>query len=592
MVIFVDMKNRTNKYLILSIGFLVFPFLLMSQNLIEINGKILNLYSKEPISYVNVFNLSTQRGTITNKDGFFRIYLSSIDDSVHISIIGYKDQFLQIKKDCKYYLILLEEQVYKINEFTYKPPDNSALYQLVDQCTKTIHYNEANSKAYFELKTFIQEQQVELLESYYNLNLNGPIINEMNFKTGRVAIQPYSNRFFVSLESSKAILTYNPYQKNELFPNNPLHFKDRKLKNYFYLHLSNNYFDQNGDSIVVIEYYPNKDKKYNYYGKIWINTNKKYVMKISLNCDSTDLSPFEPIFDSDFIKNISLNIVNTYTWNNGSCYFKHVDFNYNIDYLSRMGTSNQVQYKIKTQAVLYAYENENLFQIPEFSTSLKSKTDYHKINAFVYNDIFWKKNEEYIVHDSLNSNEKYFEHPNSITNLTLFDKNEQIKTGFFQNKYIKWSIERLKYKDFLNDTSKIHNTLNYYGEMNKISVYLFLDYIQYKDTLQITTSTIIDSYETFCYLPKDSIANCILNIYFDISEIERLKLVREIENMQKDREKMDLIFQKYQFNLLQKQEEFLKAVDKGNNKNELIKYNQYVKNELGIDNIEFFQLWK
>ena len=118
----------------ISFGIILFFFgmsvSILGQNQIEIEGKILDKETKEPIPFANIYNKNLGKGTIINSDGYFRILINEATDTVTISFIGYKEQTIKIKADKKNYLIYLDENILFLNEVTVKPKDNSYLFEL------------------------------------------------------------------------------------------------------------------------------------------------------------------------------------------------------------------------------------------------------------------------------------------------------------------------------------------------------------------------------------------------------------------------------------------------------------------------------
>ena len=66
-----------------------------SQNSTEayIDGQVLDKGTGKPIPYANISNTSLKEGTISNDDGFFKLRIKSVHDSV----IGKEDQSIRQK---------------------------------------------------------------------------------------------------------------------------------------------------------------------------------------------------------------------------------------------------------------------------------------------------------------------------------------------------------------------------------------------------------------------------------------------------------------------------------------------------------------
>src|SRR5688572_1950764 len=380
--------------------FFIFLFFLslhksmVGQNNVEIEGKIFDKETKEPIPFANIYNKSSKNGTISNTDGYFRILIHERSDSIFISYIGYRKQALKLIAGKNNYFIYLEENNYLLNEITVTPNDNSYLFELLKESKKSISSIERKSKAYYELKSFVNDSQIELVEGYYNIDVEGYSLKNLHLKTGRIALRTNRNRYFVSLESSRALLMLDLFGRNEYFPVNPMGLSESKLRKNYYLNLESKYLEETNDSIYIIDYKPKDTTGLFFNGKIWINKTRNHLIKITLNCDNTLKHPFLPLPFSK-ISNVSFSITQTFNTSNGQVVFNHTDFVYKIDYISRIGTTEEQKYTVLTKAVLYAYDYENAFNLPFFNFKDYNVGDYRKINAMPYNDFFWTYNDEY-----------------------------------------------------------------------------------------------------------------------------------------------------------------------------------------------------
>ncbi|MBK9727505.1 MAG: carboxypeptidase-like regulatory domain-containing protein [Saprospiraceae bacterium] len=565
---------------------------MLGQNHIEIEGKILDKETKEPIPFANIYNKSSKKGTISNADGYFRILINEVTDTITISFIGYKEQIIKIKADKKNYLIYLEVNILLLNEVTVTPKDNSYLFELVQASKKSISSIERKSKAYYELKSYVDVSQIELVEGYYNIDVKGYSLMNLHLKAGRIALSTNRNSFFVSLESSRALLMLNLFDRNDYFPINPMELSKSKLRKNYYLDLESKYLDGTNDSIYIIDYKPKDTTGLFFYGKIWINKTKNHLIKITLNCANTLKHPFLPLNLMDKISNVSFNITQSFSTSNGQVVFNHTDFIYKTDYVSRIGITEEQKYTVLTKAVLYAYDYENSFNLPFFNFKDFNIGDYQKINAMPYNDFFWTYNDEYRLNDSINTNELFFIDSSSLTNKTLFKSNTFFKYGLFEHPYISWSRNRIKFREILSDTSVAYSATGFKSEQYKLAVKIYLDINSYRDSTHIITSTIIDPYESYYHLPMNNQTLCFINIYFDLCEIARRELEEKLKAQTNNVYRLKEIYNNFLTQFETKRNEYLKAVEHGTIEKEMIKYNNIVYEILRIDNIELFQPYK
>ncbi|MCC6726821.1 MAG: carboxypeptidase-like regulatory domain-containing protein, partial [Saprospiraceae bacterium] len=202
---------------------------LLAQNQ-TIEGKVTNKLTGETIPYANIYNKTLQKGTISNDDGYFRLEISGPKDSVLVSFLGYKSQYIPLSTSRRVYEVLLEESGLLLNEIVVTPKLSHYLYDRLSECRKQPSRVKKTAKAYYGLKTYRDDQQIELVESFYNLDLQGYDVAEMKLKLGRFALQPYADRFFVSMESSLAIAMLRLLDDNDQYPTSPLVLNKKQLK--------------------------------------------------------------------------------------------------------------------------------------------------------------------------------------------------------------------------------------------------------------------------------------------------------------------------------------------------------------------------
>ena len=555
----------------------------------EIEGRVLDAITKEPVSFANVYNKTLQKGTITNDDGYFRVVTGGTRDSIMVIFIGYETQVIKLTAQQDIYTIYLNESIQLLREVVVTPNDNLYLFDLLIKCRSKASSFQTNAKAYYELKTFRDEQQIELVEGYYNAAISGYELSGLTLKAGRLAMQPYDNRFFASMESSTAITAMKLLSNNSNFPDSPLELSKKEMRKNFDLSLDKKYVDDNADSIYVISYEPVDTAGMFFKGTVWVNKTNNTILKITLNCNHCKKYPFQPIFPGDTISNVSFAIAKTFITQQGHTIFNHIDFTYIIDYRSRVGEAYAQSYSIKSNAILYAYDFRNTFLIPTFNVTDGAYSDYRKINAMPYNDFFWRYNDEYRLKDGDNSNELFFNDTYSFTNKTIFKSNPLMKSKLFQHPYIQWSEDRVFFKDIAIDTSAASPSADVMADKYHLGVKLFVDINTYLDSTSIFSATIFDPYVSFYHLPIDNKVHCFINMYFDICEIERRKLESELKISLTDTRQFEKIYQglETRFELIKTQ--YLKDADRGTNEPEMKKWNTFVFDQLGINNLAIFK---
>ena len=550
--------------------------------------------SGEKVAYANVFNYSTIKGTITNDEGYFALKANALTDSVVVSYIGYEDFTLNLNNyDGSVMQILLKASATQLEEVTINPEEDGYLFDLIEACRKRKFNEPVYAKAYYGLKSYMDSAQIELVEGYYNVGGKGYDLEWMDLKTGRLALNPNKDRLFTSLESSRTFTMLDLMQRDIAFPAHPFNLKKRKLRKSYYLYLDGKYEDVKGDSVYIISFNgKQKSKTPLFSGTVWLNKTKETVKKIEYYCDNCSRHPFIPLFPSDKIRSVDMFVRRTFYEDENGPYFNHVDFDYNVDYLSRSNEDHEYVYKVSTKAVLYAYDFMNYFSIPYFDFNAASTGDFRKINAIPYNPFFWKFNDEYKINNSNDENNVFFNEISAINNKNIFKNNPLVKTGMFQHPYIKWSDERIFFKEFLPDTVA-YPDMNFVDKSDfNFEVKVFLDINTYEGKSDILTATIFDPYESWYYRNISILSQCISNMYFDLCEIMRRKLHLRLRASSLSQSEVDEIYDRFKMEYEDITNRFLDEVDMGENKEAVEKWNAYINQYLEIDNLAIFTPYK
>lgn len=566
---------------------------LIGQNLnsrIEVQGRIINKETKEAIPYVNISDYHAQKGTISDMKGYFKIFTSSVKDSLFVSCIGFKKQLILLSENKTFYTIYLEPSIQLLNEVSIIAPDDSYLYDLLIDCKKNSSNENKTAKAYYEIKSFAGNNQIELLESFFNADIKGYDLSELELKTGRFALKKTRNRFFNSVESSRAIIMNRLFTENEYFPENPLVFSKSKMKKKYWLEVEKKYIENNTDSVYVIRYTPKDTSGAFFNGHIWLNPQKKQLIKTTFDCKNCKTTPFVPLFSSDMMSNINLNITKTYKEIDHKMYFNHIDFTYQFDYDSRIGKADEAKYNILTNAVLHVYDYQNSFFIPRFNFDVHCVHDYLKINAMPYNNFFWENKNEFEIIDHDNRNSIFYKENEAFSSLKWFSDNKYFKMvqeGYF----VRWTGKRILIKEITDDTIMNKAAISVItADKYNLSVKIFMDINTYSDSTNVITSTVFDPWETFYHLPVDSLTNCFLNIFFDICEIERRNFEKSIKGLGNNKVEIIRKYDAMTTKLDNLKTKYINEVDRGTNSEEFEKWNQYIIDNLGINNMGLFKL--
>ncbi len=555
-----------------------------------IEGRILSDDSKAPLAYATIYNKTTGKGAISDELGHFQITVTSAQDEVVASYVGYLKQRIELQTGKVKYEVKLRENPAMLGEVEVVGTWEADWFDLLNACRKRQSKIIKPSKAYFELHSTLDNAQIELVEGYFNAEIQSYDLIGLEMKAGRLAVQASGERLFVSMESSRAVTMHRLFEISDVFPDSPLLLNRKQLKIQYSISMSKRFVNENADTVIVLDFVPKKSQGRLFSGEIWINASRKNILKIEQHCAAAQRYPFRPLFPHDSIRNIDISITKTFREQGSEAFFNHVDFSYTVDYQDRKSQ----KYQVHTQAVLYAYAPDEVFDLPEFHFSSDSIGDYRKINAFPYNDFFWTHHEEPKVSDLRQDNERFFQSPASITNKALFTARNIFEGGakLLQYPFVAWSEQRIHFREFEDGSvaSKSFNNQAFTSDLYRLGVKIFMDVNSFGDSTNMLTATIFDPYESRYRLPQTPVALCFINIYFDLMEIERRDLILEIAASQKHISEIKQAYRQHQEHWSALSRRYFNEVQRGENLENLESWNQRVVAHLGIDNMAIFGL--
>ena len=339
----------------------------------------------------------------------------------------------------------------------------------------------------------------------------------------------------------------------------------------------------------MINFKPRRSPNEYFTGSVWIDSISQNILKVNLKADHTDVNPFQPYWEHDDHVEVDFDITKNFEINDGHSYLRSVDFNYRVFYEDRIGEDFQVQ----TNAILYAYNFDELFQLPYFEYSQSHGEDYRKISATPYNTDFWRLQKEFKMGDINSRNEKFVSDPGTLGYDEIFRGGSDFEYGFYESPYMPWNAKRIHFKEVIADTltteaSKLQFTKDRYN----ISVQLFLDVNIFGDSIYHLTQSILDPFQSYYRLEKTLESDAFINMYFDLVELGRRDLEKELTQPDLTISTIDSIYRKHQALTLDMTTQFLDEVVRGTEQKSMEKWNDLILEKLGINNIEFFGLYQ
>ncbi len=587
-----------------------------------VQATVINASTKEALPYCNILVKGSNTGTITNADGLFRISLKTGNEILEISYLGFetlevKAITLSLQQEillCPREEVLQEVTVHAGNEY---------LYDIFESCRRKLQKNRNahQSKVYFVLETLgamgeskypitpaplyqnysKEYTPVELLECFYNADIKGQQLEKLEFKNGRTALAANGN-YFVSRSTSLAWTQFNLIDKNDLFPAIPFQYAKNGMKKNFNLEFLS--FD---GSIYTIKFKPFNDNDMMFSGKVWIEKSTMNLLKIELYSERPAIHPFLPFHEGlDSMYNVSLHVNNSYKEENGKLIPDHFHFTYSFDFVSNRDFYNDelkdrktISRRITTHGLMYFFDYGNPFIIPFFDYP-ENFDDYYRMSYIPYNPVCWNNSKALLLTNQQKENLGILAKENELQQYAennygrYFCKLPNFYLhGFFSFYYPFWDAEKriLIMQSNTNQgplsQKQINSTIP--GVLYNIEAQILLDINPVADSLHWKSYTVLDAIKTYWYLPVDKSTHPFVNIFYDICEIERRRMEEALEERHGSLEEIESIYKESVSRMNSVTKSYLKDVQHGTKENQLKKWNIYVKNELGIDNIALFK---
>ncbi len=587
-----------------------------------IEARVTDAATGAALPWCNVWLIGQKNGTITNAEGLFRLEVKNTNDSLMFSYLGYRSKTLSVRQLKAQPLVGLNASETMLDEITVHA-GNEYLYDIFESCRKQLQKNRTSnqSKVYFVLETLgaMDESKypifpaplyqtysknylpVELLECFYNANLQGEQLEKLEFKNGKTALAANGN-YFVSRSTSLAWTQFSLSEKNDLFPAIPFQFSKSGMKKLFNLE-----FETYDGQVYTIKFTPLSTDTMSFSGKAWIEKSTMNLLKIELFAEHPAIHPFLPFHEGlDSLYNVSLQVSNSYKVENGVLTPDHFHFSYSFDFISNRDFYNDemkdrktISRHLTTHGLMYFFDYGKPFIIPFFNFP-ENYDDYYRMSFIPYNEACWNSNQALLLTSQQKENLGILSKEND---LELFSENNYGRYflklphfylhGFFAFYYPFWDAEKriLILQSNTNQgplsQKQINNSIP--GALYNIEAQILLDINPVADSLNWKSYTIMDAIKTYWYLPIDKNTHPFVNMYFDICEIERRRMEQELAQRHGSLTDIETVYREAVANMQNVTKTYLKEVQHGTNEKQMRKWNTYVIDELGIDNLALFK---
>ncbi|MEM7574785.1 MAG: carboxypeptidase-like regulatory domain-containing protein [Bacteroidota bacterium] len=580
---------RQRRYFLLPF-LLLFAVQLSAQ--IRVQAQVLDAESQEPLAYATVARLDNSGGTLTNTDGIFFLLVNHLQDSLAISFIGYQAQRIELAQLMADSTVLLIPQRIELTDITVTA-DDDYLYRAIANCRKSLrNAPRETARTYFQLVTRSPEQPLEMIQAYYNTDLSLQGIEQFRLKNGRAALATQDGMYFINMGTTQAITRMELFELSDVFNTHPLQLGLGALRRKYKL---SRLASLANTELFHLSFEPRSAEDPLFSGEIWIDKSDFSLHRLILRDERVERHPFYSVFSHSRISRLGLEISFNFERQSEAMRLSHVSWNFDM----RMAQVDPTPYKplseIVGEGVLYFYDYSGEFQEPYFEHS-PYHHDYRKISFIPYNAEFWSRNHGLLYTEEQQRQMDYFAEHGFLLNHP--QANERADNSFTYNNPLWQADQRVSYlsEQQIKADPVLHTQVppppvnKLLGVWHQVEARIYLDLNHFDGEQQYSSAVLLDYLYTRTNPPIDSFENCLLNIYFDLCEIERRAMMTAITEAVGDAHTINRIYQEANQKIESVKSEFYTAMRSPNQSRLLIGYNNYIQDRLGIDNLKIFKI--
>lgn len=167
---------------------LCMPLVLPGQ---KISGSIKNAKTGEPIPFVHLVNVVENKGTFTNELGEFSINYANLPVRLIISHVAYNTKSIDVESDAQPMKIRLDESKVQLANVVVSAVSPGSLVHEAWKKNKAKKNQRYFGKAFYRQITQINQEPVEVQESFYDIIYNNQGFHRWQLTNGRYALKDY-----------------------------------------------------------------------------------------------------------------------------------------------------------------------------------------------------------------------------------------------------------------------------------------------------------------------------------------------------------------------------------------------------------------
>ncbi|MBS1582255.1 MAG: hypothetical protein JST66_08665 [Bacteroidetes bacterium] len=587
------MRSRHGLTLLASVA-----LLLSARAQAVIEARVVDGASGAALAYASIS--ARNSGAITNEEGRFRLALSAGDDSLAFSYLGYRRLVLPASAFPTLTEVRLESAEVELASVEVHGR-NDALKRLVIASAKALdRIGRHRAKLYFELETRAADQPVEVIEGLYNATCSGPEITELDLKNGRLGMAPFEGRYFANLNTSRGIMLLHPTRSSDDFPASPLQYRSVKAlgRDYEVTLLAIVHDPQELYHLLLEPRTPNGTF---FTADLWVDPATAEVHSLQLSCDSCARHPFLPLDPKAVLRDLSLRFKQTWTRHRGHPVMDHVELDYAVTYIedgnkTRMAAGTEgyhAGHSTRTKGVLHFFDHDSAFILPLFRYP-EGMTDYRKISLFPYDGRFWRSVPTLVRTEQQERDLTFFDRHGVMLGHRYQPPGLRGREFFSDNNAIWAADRRVRVKQVTRQAPEGGGLSTRYtalpvSSLIDLQVQIFLNIDPDSSGYRTFSATVFDGFRSRYEAPEQPWTDVFLNLFFDLCEMERRRMQAELDVPGLSLERIRRIHQEAEDAMARTTYRYMTEVKYGADAAALQRWNDRVRDALGIDNIAVFK---
>lgn len=552
-----------------------------------LSARVIDARTREPLPYCSIAIMGTTHGTITNADGDFRLQADSLLDTLNFSYVGYATLRIPVREFSGRGEVFMRSSTTQLREVAVFP--NDELYKRVVRAGQVLRtLRPSVGRTYFELGTHLGDRPVEVVEAFHNARFDGGRITGLDLKHGRIGIAPVDGRYFVNLNTSKAMVLFDPSGGNGHFPVSPLQcWSVWKLRQAYDVELVS--IGDAEEQVDHLRLTPRDSGGVAFKAELWLKSGTHEVQALELTCAPCGRHPFVPLWEEQAIERVDMRLRQTWRTTDGQQTLDHMELDLLMDYSNSVSPE-----RIDTKAVLHVFDPGGAFILPFFDYD-RDQPDYRKITFQPYDSAFWATAPTLVRTVQQQSDEAFVNEHGIVTG--MLPVQGERKVPLFESNYAWWSAtKRVSLKTLTSSATGVPiprpGRRGGGPAITKVDLraQIYLDVDTANGAVRHVSATAFDGFRSYYHLAPQPYTNAFINLFFDLCEMERRKMEDQITDPAPSLVRLRRIHAQATANMERTTQRFIRETHLGADRSAMERWNQRVRDALGIDNLTLFGL--